>query len=126
MSTRAVYTFKDDNERFSVYKHHDGYPEGAQEFINKARALAWPGQRFEAADFSAAFVAANKDGGGGVCLTKDHKAHGDLSYRYEISQRMGVLWVDAYKRVYDEKIEFKKIFGGSLNKFVEQYQEKVA
>lgn len=29
MSTRAVYTFKDDHKKFSIYKHHDGYPEGA-------------------------------------------------------------------------------------------------
>ena len=33
MSTRAVYTFIDEHETYHVYKHHDGYPEGAAELI---------------------------------------------------------------------------------------------
>jgi hypothetical protein len=124
MSTRAVYTFKDSYSVHSVYKHHDGYPEGAAEFISKARALAWPGQRFEAADFSAAFVAANKDSGGGVYLTKNHQSHGDLSYRYEISWKDGAIHVEAFERSYDEigVAKYKKIFRGSLESFTNQYQ----
>jgi len=125
MSTRAVYTFKDEHERFAVYKHHDGYPEGAAEFIQKAKALAWPGPRFEAADFAAAFVAANKTSGGGVYLTTNYLAHGDLAYHYVISQRMS-LWVDAYERKYDENGEakYKKIFAGSLNSFCAAFENK--
>jgi hypothetical protein len=64
MSTRAVYTFQDDgeglHESYHVYKHHDGYPEGAAKWIEKALDHAWPLPRFEADDFAAAFVAANK------------------------------------------------------------------
>ena len=44
MSTRAVYEFhnlnsKYDNSVVSVYKHHDGYPEGGSNFINNAKKL---------------------------------------------------------------------------------------
>ena len=117
MSTRAVYTFKDPSGAFSVYKHYDGFPQDAAEFISKARALAWPGLRFEADEFGAAFIAANKNSPGDVRLTKGHTAHSDLSYRYVISQRMGDIWVDAFKNCsVSDKPEYKKIFGGRLDK----------
>jgi hypothetical protein len=60
MSTRACYTFRSDQESFHVYKHSDGYPSGAAEWIEAALQYAWPLPRFEADEFAAAFVAANK------------------------------------------------------------------
>lgn len=62
MSTRAVYTFHDERGRYHVYKHSDGYPEGmgACYAINAALTFAWPLPRFEADEFAAAFIAANK------------------------------------------------------------------
>lgn len=60
MSTRACYVFKDQTDTIAVYKHHDGYPSGAVQWIEAAKAHAWPLPRFEANDFAAAFVAANK------------------------------------------------------------------
>jgi hypothetical protein len=60
MSTRACYTFKDKHNTIHVYKHNDGYPTGAAEHIARALPYAWPLPRFEAVDFAAAFVAANK------------------------------------------------------------------
>ena len=61
MSTRAIYTFIGaDNERHSVYKHHDGYPSGAYDAIAAALPFAWPLPRFEPDEFAAAFVCANK------------------------------------------------------------------
>ena len=60
MSTRASYTFTDERGTHHVYKHHDGYLEGAYEAITKALDCAWPLPRFEADEFAAAFVAANK------------------------------------------------------------------
>jgi len=60
MSTRAAYTFQDDQTTVHVYKHHDGYPTGAADAINNALCYAWPLPRFEADDFAAAFVAGNK------------------------------------------------------------------
>lgn len=66
MSTRAIYTFREPRpfdgcpDSYHVYKHHDGYPEGAVTFIRAALDHAWILPRFEADDFAAAFVAANK------------------------------------------------------------------
>lgn len=73
MSTRAIYIFADDfndpaTEVYVVYKHHDGYPSGAKEFIAKAMKYAWEMPRFEPDEFAAAFVAANKNSHGGVRL----------------------------------------------------------
>jgi hypothetical protein len=64
MSTRACYRFIDPDEPvevITVYKHGDGYPEGAVCWITKALKFAWALPRFEADEFAAAFVAANKD-----------------------------------------------------------------
>jgi len=61
MSTRALYTFTDNDASFNVYKHSDGYPTGAAAVLRTAFALfAWPRPRFEADEAAAAFVAAGK------------------------------------------------------------------
>src|SRR5262245_57836446 len=84
MGTRAVYTFIDQDDSFSVYMHWDGYPYGACRLIAKAFPLAWPLPRFEADEFAAAFVAANKQQPGNIRLTSGPEAPGDLAYTYEI------------------------------------------
>ena len=61
MGTRAIYIFEDENEEVWAYKHYDNYPRGAANFIEEAKAYAWPFPRFEADEFAAAFVAANKN-----------------------------------------------------------------
>jgi hypothetical protein len=66
VSTRACYRFIPDNGPndfpgvVTVYKHHDGYPSGAAKAIEAALDCAWQLPRFEADEFAAAFVAANK------------------------------------------------------------------
>ena len=62
MSTRALYTFRseDGSDEHHVYVHHDGYPTGAADKIVAALEFAWPLPRYEADEFAAAFVAANK------------------------------------------------------------------
>jgi ribosomal protein L44E len=61
MSTRALYTFQNENESWNVYKHHDGYPQGAAETIaNAVKWFAWQLPRFEPDEFAAAFCAAGK------------------------------------------------------------------
>src|SRR6516164_7604860 len=84
MGTRAVYTFIDADDRHSVYKHWDGYPRWGCQFIANTLSLAWPLPRFEADEFAAAFVAANKKQAGDIRLTTGPEVHGDLAYRYEI------------------------------------------
>ena len=70
MSTRGLYTFKDADGEYTVFKHWDNYPTsengyGAYQFIKNALAYAWDLPRFEADEFAASFIAANKKAGGG-------------------------------------------------------------
>ena len=121
MSTRACYTFIDSDNTFHVYKHHDGYPSGAAEFIKLAIAKAWKLPRFEAADFGAAFVAANKDGGGGVYLTSHYRNHGDLEYRYEIGNDGTPGDFTPIVRAYRAQAgrKWKKFFEGGFDQLIE-------
>ena len=51
MGTRAAYFFEerlDDDSYYGVYKHYDGYPQGAAAHIEDAKAYAWPLPRWEA------------------------------------------------------------------------------
>jgi hypothetical protein len=56
MSTRACYRFIDPDptnpEVVTLYKHSDGYPDGAVCWITKALEHARPLPRFEADEFS--------------------------------------------------------------------------
>lgn len=60
MSTRGIFTFRDDEDRFHIYKHFDCYPHGGLSAICNALHFAWQMPRFEADEFAAAFCAANK------------------------------------------------------------------
>ncbi len=145
MSTRAIYTFiEEDGTAYHVYKHHDGYPSGAAIAIRKALEYAWPLPQFEADEFGAAFVAANKDGakpdlprqycGGGVRLLQsgDWKtvAPGDIEYRYEIG--LHAYGTGRHLRVMAFAVREtggawmqKELFRGPLDKF-ESWVEKEA
>ena len=111
MSTRAIYTFCDSDDEAKdvhVYKHHDGYPynggvhngtayeAGGLVWINDAKAFAWDLPRFEADEFAASFVAANKSDGGGVRLIGDQKPWeyaSDCEYWYKVACVDGGLYV---------------------------------
>ena len=79
MSTRGLYTFTDsDGASFTVFKHWDNYPSGAHLFIQKALAFSWDLPRFEADEFAASFIAANKKpSGGDLRLTNDATTNAD-------------------------------------------------
>ena len=96
MSTRACYTFSDQSGDVHVYKHHDGYPYckfnqgegGGLVWINDAKKFAWPLPRFEADEFAAAFVAANKGVNGDVRLINTPDPwdfSSDSEYWYKVS-----------------------------------------
>lgn len=92
MSTRAVFIFKDLEFGTTniVYKHSDGYPEGACEAINNTLSFAWELPRYEGDEFAAAFVAANKSGQGGVRLVQSPKhIAADVEYIYTVWQPKG-------------------------------------
>lgn len=117
MSTRAVYTFYDQAERFSVYKHFDGYPERAIPLINKA--CEHSRTRFEPGEFAAAFIAANKARGGDIALTIGQERHGDLDYVYEVTSRDRQLYIEAFAVSYGQadgkrRQERKALFSGTL------------
>ena len=120
MSTRAVYTFIDEDDHHHVYKHHDGYPSGAIEFILKALDKSWPLPRFEADEFAASFIAANKDSAGGMRLTTGPSAHGDLSYRYETTVKEDKL----YTRIFENDGSFKLIEEGYTGQLWSKYLNK--
>lgn len=110
MATRAVYSFRDGHNTFHVYKHWDGYPESALEFIDKATMYAWPLPRFEASDFAAAFIAANKKPHGGDVYITDHwENHSDLEYRYMVRMIEGHLSVDIYETDEENHYELTKL-----------------
>lgn len=133
MSTRACYVFKDETNTFTVYKHYDGYPEGAAQFFVKAIPYAWDLPRFEASDFAAAFIAANKEkGGGNIYLTTNPEAHADIEYVYELIQaKNGQLVIKSFETEYVDSVidydipgsatRYKEFFYGRLKDFVKQY-----
>ena len=50
MGTRAIYFFEErlaDDCYYGVYKHYDGYPQGAADFIENAKSYAWPLPRWK-------------------------------------------------------------------------------
>lgn len=93
MSTRGLYTFKDADGEYTVFKHWDNYPisdngYGAYQFIINAMAYAWELPRFEADEFAASFIAANKKAGGGdLRLLPANATNGDtlgVEYWYTV------------------------------------------
>ena len=89
MSTRAVFTFKDPENQAHIYSHGDGYPTGAVELLQNAlrSGKVWPLPRFEAVEFSAGFVAANKTGFGGIRILKSRRAISDVEYGYSVCRK---------------------------------------
>ena len=105
MSTQAIYTFVDpeSGDEVSVFKHWDNYPEGAALFLNRAKKLAWELPRFEADEFAAAFVAANKTREGDCRLISDTSLTNTLwvDYKYRIGFAHGGLVVEVFERTWD-------------------------
>jgi len=131
MGTRAVYIFEDAHGEVAVYKHYDNYPQGAVDFIEEAKAYAWGLPRFEADEFAAAFVAANKNPKGGeVRLVgnsyKDRDAmiedYGWNDYYYVISYEPHHkdLWIEIWER----RDEWVKIDELSHAQMKEKYRER--
>lgn len=86
MGTRGVYTFKEKGVTFHVYSHYDNYPTGGarklQATINSDKA--WPLLRYEADEFAAGFIAANKDSSGNFRLQKGRASATDVEFGYTI------------------------------------------
>ena len=120
MATRAIYTFKGFGESHHVFKHYDGYPSGAAQWLEAALKLAWELPRYEPCEFAAAFVAANKKSPGGVRLAKSQTAHCDVEFAYVVEPDKTVpnlLKVTVYSVNFWDKPSRTKLWSGPLNTF---------
>jgi len=136
MGTRAIYIFEDEHEEVHVYKHYDNYPQGAVDFIENAKEFAWGLPRFEADEFAAAFVAANKNRKGGeVRLVnarfKDREemleANHWCDYYYVISKHNSQdLWIEIYDRQHVDKYTYDWVLIDELThtEMKEKYGER--
>jgi hypothetical protein len=72
MSTRATYQFISEwSGTHTAYIHHDGYPEGAANYLSNGE------KPITSID---SFIRANDK----AEMTSSHEAHGDTEYRYTV------------------------------------------
>jgi len=149
MSTRGVYTFRDEHQIVHIYKHSDNYPEGPHggiAAIEKAKPFAWPLPRFEADEFAAAFVAAHKipavdmdspavsRGGFIRCfpagVDNPWEFSSDAAYWYMVSQFEGALWVtvNAVNWASEDEAQHtcEPLFAGPLARAREYFDKQAA
>ena len=131
MSTRAVYTFvkksKYGLKDIHVYKHHDGYPQGAIEFIANAinpirsldtfnHSLIHEEGDLNTRDMLVSNFLTQNQKNGFMEITSNWKDHGDLEYRYEIFEDFTI-------KVYEIEYSFPK-FDGTLVDAISKYCNK--
>ena len=122
MSTRAVYTFISKSDwglkEVHIYKHHDGYPTGAIEFIDNATRGCSCSDISQRDLLVANFIIENRSESP-IEITSHWKHHGDLEYRYEIFED---LQIKIFKRSFDgedwiERSDYELIYDAPLDKF---------
>ena len=84
MGTRASITFEDAHNSFTIYQHWDGDPETIARNVERSKMFAWNLPRFEASDFAAAYVAANKERGGNIRLLQQQESY-DTQHDYLVT-----------------------------------------
>lgn len=144
MGTRSIWTFAETHEwkdektgrkrkqktEHHVYKHWDGYPTGAALIIARTLLLGtvWQLPRFEADEFAAGFIAANKDGTGDFRLALTRYGACDVEYGYTI-------WFDETLKIRCVKTGYwgvknvrtgegtseREVFDGTVWDFLERY-----
>ena len=125
MSTRATYQFIrfDDDESVSVtvYKHHDGYPEGAVRWLtNTVVDLVCHGElvsnslrySIHPKEVAHAFMRANSKHGF-MEITPSYTDHADTDYHYVITPHFSVL---VFGKSDGEKYPNTLLFEGTLAK----------
>ena len=124
MSTRATLTVSDQDDRFDIYRHHDGYPNGPHGVIRDLKAAtdkAWQFPRFEAGDFAAATVAQMKKSPGSVYLTEEAARHSDRAFHYELSYTENALRVIVHE--YSARVRgVVPKFEGTIDEAVTQFK----
>lgn len=100
MSTRCNIIVKDRYDRFWLYHHHDGYPEGVGEDLKKRMTKVfneWSGNRLYSEDIVNMLV---KDGDDEYEITTSE--HGDIEYLYTIDLEKRTLSYQAVGRHWKE------------------------
>ncbi len=93
MGTRAVFTFTDENCTACVYVMCDGGPVSAIQQIMASLNYAWALPRFEADEFAAAFIRANKVYPGGYRVVSERDQYTDWEYAYRVYTVEGALHI---------------------------------
>lgn len=118
MGTRAVFTISDYSGSYHLYVHHDGCFSGVCDYITYTLKMSWRLPRFEADEFAAAMIAANKIGSGSWRISSGPNNHHDLDYTYVIEQAdNGQLIIRAESTDGNEK------FYGRVKDFIASYGE---
>jgi hypothetical protein len=114
MGTRATITFqdKDDPNAITIYTQYDGYPQcpGMGQKLIETLFKAWRLPRYEADEFAAAFVAANKAEQGGIRILADTNPEAwakwsGIEYRYLVRPggKTGVLSIACWETDAEDK-----------------------
>ena len=101
MGTRAIIEFADVRDErpgngFLVYQHWDGDPVTVRTNVLAALPLAWPLPRFEADEFAAAYIAANKKREGGFRLVRYDVDTFDAVRWHRVYVEDGTLYVSSF------------------------------
>jgi hypothetical protein len=134
MSTRAVISFIDADNKVHVYQHDHGAPRGVLAMLRKALTVAWNLPRFEADQFAASYAWAGVQdfldimkthgyegdvrhfGNGGIRVRSQWRDLADLEWRYEIRHDGTSLVVACYQGNLQTD-RFRKVFGGTFDDF---------
>ena len=127
MSTRATYQFTHpDQDSITVYKHPDGYPEGALRWItNTVVDLVSYGEMVSdnlryalyPETLAHAFMRANKEHGF-MEITPSAEEHADTEYHYMVTSYFTVL---VFGKTGSEKHPNTLLFEGTLAKATERW-----
>lgn len=126
MSTKAIFTFKDDSRGvYNVYNHWDGDPEYAYNKIKNALPYAWKLPRFEADEFSAAFIAGNKTEHGNFrCYIGNKADNPDIDFHYIVTLKDNELYIEAQVlQIEKKKYKWVTFFKGSFKEFKKAHKK---
>ena len=134
MSTRCTITIGDGINKYRIYRHHDGYPNGV---ISDLKILFDNNLSIDDPEyFLANFIFYTKlnilkksknnisrikswELGYGVC--SPNCEHDDLAYKYSLSNLNDRIIIEEKD---SDSQEFKTIFNGNIKKAIEKYAEE--
>lgn len=133
MGTKAAIKFTDENgAQAIVYTQYDGDPRGIQQKLQATikSELVWTLPRFEADEFAAGFIAANKKYSGGIrVLSNIDDLWCDFLYVVNFNSNLGEIGVTVgHCKGYDEldRPEYVFMWDGRLSTMHTAYAEDAA